>query len=91
MECVDNVPFRGGSPHFHKTKLKEGKRLFGQGVGPTLSHVQNKTMLGVIMFGFEVGSKEFYKTKQRNQRAIKLNAWLWGFSLTLNGNKLLIN
>jgi hypothetical protein len=38
-ECVDNVHFRGGSPHFHKTTLKEGKRLFGSKVGPTLSHV----------------------------------------------------
>ncbi len=91
MECVDNVPFRGGSPYFHQTKLKEGKRLFGLRVGPTLSHVQNKTILRVIMCGFGVGSREFYKTKQKNQRAIKLNAWLWGFSLILKGNKLLIN
>jgi hypothetical protein len=29
LECVDNVHFRGGSPHFHQTKLKEGKILFG--------------------------------------------------------------
>jgi hypothetical protein len=60
-------------------------------VGPTLSHVQNKTILEVIMFGFGVGSREFGKTKQRNQKATKLNAWLWGFSLTLKGNKLFIN
>jgi hypothetical protein len=26
---VDNALFRDGAPHFHKTKLKEGKRLFG--------------------------------------------------------------
>jgi hypothetical protein len=25
-------------------------------------------------------------TKQRNQRTIELNAWLWGFSLTLKDN-----
>jgi hypothetical protein len=33
-------------------------------MGPTLSQVQNKTILGVIMFGFGVGSKEFHKTKK---------------------------
>jgi hypothetical protein len=29
LECVDNVPFRGGSPRFHKTKLKERRKMFG--------------------------------------------------------------
>jgi len=35
--------------------------------------------------------KSFTKQNKGNQRAIKLNVWLWGFSLTLKGNKLFIN
>jgi hypothetical protein len=60
LECVNNVPFKGGSPHFHKTKLKKEK-------GPTPSHVQKKQYLG-IMFGFGVGSRELHKTKQRKSK-----------------------
>jgi hypothetical protein len=60
LECVNNVPFKGGSRNFHKTKLKEGKRLFGLRVGPTLSHVQNKKIIGSVL----VWDLESY-TKQR--------------------------
>lgn len=67
LECVNNVPFKGCSSHFHKTKLKEGKRLFGLSVGPTPSHVQIKLYLG-IMFGFGVGSRELHKTKQMKSK-----------------------
>jgi hypothetical protein len=78
LECVNNVPFKGGSPHFHKTKLKEGKRLFGLKVGPTLSHVQNKTILGLLCLVLGWDLESFTKQNKGTQRAIELNAWLWG-------------
>jgi hypothetical protein len=86
LECV---PFRGGSPHFHKTKFKEGKNLFGLGVGPTLFHVQNKTILGLLCSILEWNLESFKKQNNENQRAIEFNFWLWGFSLTLKGNNVI--
>jgi hypothetical protein len=60
-------------------------------VGPTLSHVQNKTILGLkwLVLGWDPNS--FTKQNKGNQRVIKLNVWLWGFSLTLKGKKPVIN
>jgi hypothetical protein len=68
LESVDNVPFRGGS-YFHKTKFEEGKRLFGLGVGPTLSHVQNKTILRLLcsILGWDLESFTKQKKSKNNR------------------------
>jgi hypothetical protein len=90
LECVNNVPFKGGSPHFHKTKLKDGKRSFGLKLGPTFFHVQNKTILGLLCSVLGWHLESFTKPNKGNRRAIELNAWLWGFSFTLKGNNVRI-
>jgi hypothetical protein len=89
LECVDNVPFRGNSSHFHKTKLK-GNKLFGLGLGPTLFHVQNNIILRLLCLILEWNPKSFTKQNNKNQRAIEFNFWLWGFSFTLKGNNVKI-
>jgi len=48
---------------FTKPSSKKEKDCLVKGWGPTLSHVQNKTILGVILFGLGMGSREFHKTK----------------------------